>query len=239
MSGARSFPTTHWSLILSSASDTRADAEAALAELCRAYWYPVYSFIRGRSSSRDEAQDLTQEFFLYLLDRAVFAAANPAAGRFRSFLLASLRHFLADQADRRSAQKRGGNVVSVPIDLVAAEERFMRDLQYRDTPEKVFDRQWALTLVTQACEQLRDALVREGKGGLFHHLRPFLPGGSDPPSYADLAAELRTSETSVKVTIHRLRRRYRDLLRANVSHTLADPKEVDDEIRFLLNSLSA
>src|SRR5690348_15769603 len=239
MSGARSFPTTRWSLILSSASDTRADAEAALAELCHAYWYPVYSFVRARSSSADEAQDLTQEFFLHLLDRAVFAAANPAAGRFRSFLLASLRHFLADQADRRSAQKRGGDVVLVPIDLAAAEERFVRELQYRDTPEKVFDRQWALTLVTQACEQLQDALAREGKGRFFQHVRPFLPGGSDPPSYADLAEELKPTDTSVKVTIYRLRRRYRELLRANVSHTLADPKEVDDEIRFLLNSLSA
>ena len=239
MSGARSFPTTHWSLIVSSASDTRADAEAALAELCRIYWYPVYSFVRARSSSADEAQDLTQEFFLYLLNREIFASANPAIGRFRSFLVTSLRHFLADEADRRSAQKRGGDVVSVPIDLAAAEERFVHDLQYRETPEKVFDRQWALTLVTQACEQLEEALAREGKRGLFHHVRSFLPGGSDPPSYADLAAELKTTESSVKVTIHRLRRRYRDLLRANVSHTLADPREVDDEIRFLLNSLSA
>lgn len=153
--------------------------------------------------------------------------------------MTSLRHFLADQADRRSAQKRGGDAVSVPIDLAAAEERFMRDLQYCDTPEKVFDRQWALTLVTQACDQLQDALAREGKGEFFQHVRPFLPGGSDPPSYANLAAALKMSESSVKITIHRLRRRYRDLLRANVSHTLADPKEVDDEIRFLLNSLSA
>ena len=239
MSGALSFPTTHWSLILSSASETRSEAETALAELCRTYWYPVYSFVRARSSCADEAQDLTQEFFLYLLDRDVFSAANPAAGRFRSFLMTSLRNFLADQADRRSAQKRGGNVISVPIDLAGAEERFMRDLQYRDTPEKVFDRQWALTLVTQACDQLRDALAREGKGGLFHHVRPFLPGGCDPPSYANLAAELNATESSVKITIHRLRRCYRDLLRANVGHTLADPKEVDDEIRFLLNSLSA
>ena len=239
MSGSPSFPTTRWSLILSSSSNTPADAETALAELCRTYWYPVYSFVRARSTSPDEAQDLTQEFFLYLLDRSVFAVGNPTAGRFRSFLMTSLRHFLADQADRRSARKRGGDVISVPIDVVAAEERFVRDLQYQDTPEKAFDRKWALTLVTQACEQLRDALAREGKGGLFHRMRPFLPGGSDPPSYADLAAELKTTESSIKIMIHRLRRRYRDLLRANVSHTLADSKEVDDEIRFLLNSLSA
>jgi RNA polymerase sigma factor (sigma-70 family) len=239
MSGARSFPTTRWSLILSSASDTRSQAEGALEELCRAYWYPVYSFIRARSSSADQAQDLTQDFFVFLLKGSVFASANPAVGRFRFFLITALRNFLADQADWRNARKRGGGYVTLPIDLTGAEERFVRDLQYHETPEKNFDRQWALTLVSQACDQLQDALAREGKEGLFHHLRAFLPGGSDPPSYANLAAELKTTESSVKVTIHRLRRRYRDLLRANVSHTLADPKEIDDEIRFLLNSLSA
>jgi RNA polymerase sigma factor (sigma-70 family) len=239
MSGSRSFPTTRWSLILSSASDSRSQAESALGELCRAYWYPVYSFIRARSSSADQAQDLTQDFFVYLLKGTVFASADPAVGRFRSFLTTAVRNFLADQADRRNAIKRGGGVVTVPIDLTAAEERFARDLHHNDTPERIFDRQWALTLVSQACGQLQDALAREGKEPLFHHLRAFLPGGSDPPSYANLAAELKTTESSVKVTIHRLRRRYRDLLRANVSHTLADPKDVDEEIRFLLKSLSA
>jgi RNA polymerase sigma factor (sigma-70 family) len=239
MSGARSFPTTRWSLILSSAGDTRSQAADALAELCRVYWYPIYSFVRARSSSADQAQDLTQDFFLYLLKGTVFAAADPGAGRFRSFLIAALRNFLADQADWRNARKRGGGTVIVSIDITGAEERFVRDLPYNETPERIFDRQWALTLVSEACDQLRDALVREGKDGLFQHLRAFLPGGADPPSYANLAAELRTSESSVKVTIHRLRRRYRDLLRANVSHTLANPNDVDDEIRFLLDALSA
>lgn len=236
---ARSFPTTHWSLILSSANDTGAAADAALAELCRAYWYPVYSFIRTRSSSADQAQDLTQEFFLHLLARGVFGAANPAAGRFRSFLAASLKHFLADQADRRNAQKRGGGVVMLPIDLTGAEERFTRDLAYGETPERIFDRQWALAVVTQTCDQLRDALTREGRSGLFHHLGAYLPGGSEPSSCADLAEQLGMTEGAIKVAIHRLRRRYRELLRANVSHTLANPKELDDEIRFLLRSLSA
>jgi hypothetical protein len=111
-------------------------------------------------------------------------------------------------------------------------------LQYQQTPEKAFDRQWALTLVSQACDQLRDSLAREGRERLFQHMRAFLPGGSDPPSYANLATELKITESSVKITIHRLRRRYRELLRANVSHTLTDPKDVDDEIRFLLNALS-
>jgi RNA polymerase sigma-70 factor (ECF subfamily) len=236
---ARPFPTTHWSLILSSASDSGAQAETALAELCRAYWYPVYSFIRARSASADAAQDLTQEFFLFLLTRGIFASADPTAGRFRSYLVTSVKHFLADQADRRNAQKRGGGVVTLPIDLGMAEERFARDVAYSETPERIFDRQWALTVVMQACDQLREALDREGRGGQFERLRGYLPGGSEPSSSASLAEELGMSEGALKVAIHRLRRRYRELLRANVSHTLADPKEIDDEIRFLLNSLSA
>jgi RNA polymerase sigma factor (sigma-70 family) len=236
---SRSFPTTRWSLILSSASDTGAPADAALAELCRAYWYPVYSFIRGRSSSADQAQDLTQEFFLNLLTRGIFASANPAAGRFRSFLAVSLKHFLADEADRRNARKRGGGAVAISIDLTGAEERFARDLAFGDTPERIFDRQWALAIVTQTCDQLGDALSREGRSSMFQHLRAFLPGGSEPSSCAVLAEELGMTESAIKVAIHRLRRRYRELLRANVCHTLVDPKEVDDEIRFLLNSLSA
>jgi RNA polymerase sigma factor (sigma-70 family) len=236
---ARSFPTTHWSLILSSASDNGAQAKAALAELCRAYWYPIYSFIRARSSSADQAQDLTQEFFLHLLTRGLFASANPAAGRFRSFLAVSLKHFLADQADRQNARKRGGGSVMLPIDLTGAEERFARDLTHSETPERIFDRQWALAVVAQTCDQLRDALHREGRGGLFQRLQAYLPGGSEPSSCGTLAAELGMTESAIKVAIHRLRRHYRELLRANVSHTLADPKDVDDEIRFLLNSLSA
>lgn len=128
MPGARSFPTTRWSLILSSASDTHSQAEGALEELCRVYWYPVYSFIRVRSSSADQAQDLTQDFFVFLLKGSVFASADPAVGRFRFFLITALKNFLADQADSRNAQKRGGGHVTLPIDLTGAEERFVRDL---------------------------------------------------------------------------------------------------------------
>jgi RNA polymerase sigma factor (sigma-70 family) len=234
----RSFPTTRWSLILSSTAETGTQAQDALAELCRTYWYPVYSFIRARTSSADDAQDLTQEFFLHFLNKGLLRSANPAAGRFRSYLAASLKHFLADQADRRNAQKRGGAAIMLSIDLAQAEQRYARDLEYRETPDRVFDRQWAVTIVTQACDQLRDLLVREGRELWFDRLQNFLPGGSEPSSYATVARELGMTEAATKVAIHRLRQRYRDLLRANVSHTVADPTEVDDEIRFLLNSLS-
>lgn len=234
---ARSFPTTHWSLILS-AGQHGAQAEAALAELCRVYWYPIYSFIRARSTSGDEAQDLAQEFFVHLLTCNVFAAAKPEIGRFRSFLAVGLKNFLADQADRRNALKRGGDVVILPIDLSGAEERYREDAGHSETPERIFDRQWALAVVSQTYDQLRDATNREGRSSLFQRLQAFLPGGSDPPAVAPLAEELGMTEGATKVAIHRLRRRYREMLRANVSHTLSDPKDVDDEIRFLLSALS-
>ena len=234
----RSFPTTRWSLILSSAADAGTQAQDALAELCRTYWYPAYSFIRARTASADDAQDLTQEFFLHFLNKGILRSANPAAGRFRSYLAGSLKHFLADQADRRNAQKRGGRAIMVSIDVAQAEQRYARDLEYRETPDRIFDRQWAATIVRQSCDQLRDLLVREGHKIWFDRLQNFLPGGSEPSSYSTVARELGMTETATKVAIHRLRRRYRDLLRSNVSHTLADPTEVDDDIRFLLNSLS-
>ena len=232
----RSFPTTRWSLILSSATDPGTQAQDALAELCRTYWYPAYSFIRARTPSADDAQDLTQEFFLHFLSKGILRSANPAAGRFRSYLAGSLKHFLADQADRRNVRKRGGAAIMVSIDVAQAEQRYARDLEYRDTPDRIFDRQWAVTIVMQTCDQLRDLLVREGHEIWLDRLQNFLPGGSEPSSYATVAGELGMTEAAVKIAIHRLRRRYRDLLRSNVSH--ADPTEVDDEIRFLLNSLS-
>ena len=235
----QSFPTTHWSLILSSASTGESRSREALAQLCHDYWYPVYSFIRARTQSADQAQDLTQEFFLYLLNSSILRTADRSAGRFRSYLAACLKNFLADQSDRSSAQKRGGTTVIVPLDLADAESRYESDLACRETPEKTFDRQWAVEVVSRACDELEAALTREGRGPWFRYLRPFLPGGADPSSHAAVAAEMGMSEGAVKVAIHRLRRRYGEVLRASVSHTLANPNDVDQEIRFLLNCLSA
>jgi RNA polymerase sigma factor (sigma-70 family) len=235
----QSFPTTHWSLILSAASTGEARSREALAQLCRDYWYPIYSFIRARTQSSDQAQDLTQEFFLYLLNSSILKTADRSAGRFRYYLIPCLKNFLADQSDRSAAQKRGGATVIVPLDLADAESRYASDLQYRETPETAFNRQWAVEVVSHACDELEAALAREGRGPWFRHLKPFLPGGADPPSPAAVAAEMGMSEGAVKVAIHRLRRRYGEVLRASVSHTLADPNDVDEEIRFLLNCLSA
>jgi hypothetical protein len=176
---------------------------------------------------------------MHLLTRRVFASAQPEGGRFRSFLATSVRNFLSDQTDRRNAQKRGGGAFIVSIDLIGAEERFAHEPVSGETPERIFDRQWALAVVSRTYGQLRDALDREGRGRLFQYLQAFLPGGSDPPATAALPQELGMTENATRVAIHRLRRRYRELLRANVSHTLLDPAEVDEEIRFLLTSLSA
>jgi RNA polymerase sigma factor (sigma-70 family) len=156
----QSFPTTHWSLILSSASTGESRSREALAQLCHDYWYPVYSFIRARTQSADQAQDLTQEFFLYLLNSSILRTADRSAGRFRSYLAACLKNFLADQSDRSSAQKRGGTTVIVPLDLADAESRYESDLACRETPEKTFDRQWAVEVVSRACDELEAALTR-------------------------------------------------------------------------------
>jgi len=235
---SRLFPTTRWSLILNSTADARNQAPNALGELCRAYWYPVYSFIRARGSSADEAQDLTQEFFLHLISKGIVASADPNQGRFRSYLAGCLKHFIADQADRNRARKRGGGTIMLDLDVATAEQRYGQDLEYCETPERIFERHWAMAVVTQTCDQLRDSLAREGRESLFACLRQFLPGSPEPSSYATAASELGMSEGAIKVAIHRLRRRFRDLLRANVTHTLADPRDVDDEIRFLLTSLA-
>jgi len=237
--GGSSFPTTRWSLIISTGADSIPLARNALAELCTSYWHPVYSFIRARTPSPDEAQDLTQEFFLYFIDGHILASANPAIGRFRSYLCGSLKHFLANEADRRNAQKRGGKAAIVAIDPFEAEQHYLRDLQHSETPEKIFDRQWALALLNDTRSQLRDSLAREGRQRLFSALEAFLPGGSEPASYAELATELGMNPGAVRVAIHRLRRQYRDLLRANVSHTLSDGSDIDDEIRFLMNALAS
>lgn len=232
------FPTTQWSLIISSSSDSGPQAHEALSELCRVYWLPVYSSIRRQTANAEEAQDLTQDFFLQLLNRTILKSADPSAGRFRSYLAACLKHFLADAADRKNAQKRGGGMAFLPLDAAGAELRYAGLKDY-ETPERIFDREWALVAVTRACEQLEEALTREGRAESFRHLKAFLPGGAEPSPAAAVAANLGMTEGAVKVAIHRLRRRYGDILRANVRHTLADPGDIDDEIRFLLNCLSA
>jgi RNA polymerase sigma-70 factor (ECF subfamily) len=231
--GPRSFATTHWSLVLAAARDNRPAARAALAKLCETYWHPLYYYVRRRGYRPEEAQDLTQEFFATLLAKGYLRVADPGRGRFRSFLLASLNHFLANEWDRGRTQKRGGGRKAISLDLPDAESRYSLEPDDNLTAEKLYERQWALALLDQVLAELRQEFVREGKQRLFDRLKGFLGGAAAETSYAAVAGELDMTEGAVKMALHRLRRQYRRVLRAEIAQTVGSPEEIDDEIRHL------
>jgi RNA polymerase sigma-70 factor (ECF subfamily) len=214
-------------------------ARAALEKLCRAYWLPIYAFVRRQGRNPHDAQDLTQAFFARLLEKNYLADADRARGRFRSFLLASLKHFLANEWDKASAKKRGGRRTVIPLDAAGAETACGFEPADNTTPEKIFERRWALALLEQVLRRLREEYTREGKAALFEQLKPTLTEASRAVRYADIAARLGTSEGAVKVAVHRLRRRYREILRAEIADTVTDPNEIEDEIRNLFAALAA
>jgi len=231
------FVTTHWSVVLDAAgSDTK--SRVALETLCRTYWYPLYAYVRRRGHSAPDAQDLTQAFFTRLLERQWVGHADPDRGRFRTFLLTALSRFLADEWDRLRAQKRGGGQVHLPIQLDSAETRYGHEPADKATPEQYFERRWALTLLESVLEGLRTEYEREGKAELFAGLNGCLVGGSESQPYAALAAQLGMNEGAVKVAVHRLRKRYRQLLRLEITQTLAKTENVDDELHHLFAVLS-
>jgi RNA polymerase sigma-70 factor (ECF subfamily) len=241
--GNRRFETTRWTLVTAAGKTGTPEARRALGDLCRLYWYPLYAFVRRRGYNADDALDLTQGFFTRLIDKNDLAAADPARGRFRAWLLASMKHYLANEWDKATAAKRGGGraVFSFDIDPDDAERRYRHEPAHAVTPERVFDRRWALTLLEQALAALAVESDLEGKGELFEALRPTLTAdGRDAAdeSYRDLAARLGTSEGAIKVAAHRLRRRYRDLLREHIAETVEEPGDVDDEIRDLFAALA-
>jgi RNA polymerase sigma factor (sigma-70 family) len=230
------FATTRWSLVAAAQDPAAPDARQALADLCGAYWYPVYAYVRRRGHDHHDAQDLAQGFFARLLEKHDLAAADRTRGRFRSFLLASCQHFLANHHDREAAQKRGGGRARVPLDAATAEGRYAREPAHADTPERAFDRQWALDVLDRVVGGLRAEYAESGRGKLFDELKACLAGGSDI-GYADLGERLGMTAGAVKVAVHRLRQRYRDRLRAAIAETVATADEVDDEIRDLLAAL--
>jgi RNA polymerase sigma factor (sigma-70 family) len=232
------FVTTHWSMVLSAGRSDSTHAQAALEKLCRTYWLPIYAFVRRQGHNSHDAQDLTQEFFSRLLEKKSLAGVDPAKGRFRSFLLGSLKHFLANEWDKARAQKRGGGQRLISIDANHAETSYAIEPADQMTAEKIFERRWALTLLEQVMQQLREDYVRDGKTRLFEELKSTLTGASRSAPYAEIAARLAMSEGAVKVAVHRLRQRYRELLRAEIAHTVASPAEVEDEIRNLFATLS-
>ena len=213
-----------------------AGAQAALAKLCAAYWYPLYAFVRRQGLGEHDAQDLTQEFFARLLQKGWLGDVERERGRFRSFLLAAMKHFLANEWDRSRAKKRGGGVATLALDAMSAETRYRHEPADTQTAEKLFDRRWALTLLDQVLARLRAEMLAAGKLADFDALKFCLSG--EKTAYAEVARTLGMSEGAVKVAVHRLRERYRALLRAEIAETVATSDEIDGELRHLLAALS-
>jgi RNA polymerase sigma factor (sigma-70 family) len=232
------FRTTHWSAVLAAREQCSPQAEAALAELCQTYWYPLYAYIRRRGHNPTDAEDLTQGFFARLLEKNYIGDVTPGVGRFRSFLLASLKHFLANEWDRAQTGKRGGGRVIFSLDDQEAETRYQFEPVEKVTPETLFEQRWALTLLERVLSRLRAEFVATEKAELFDHLKTFLLAGEPGCSYAEIAARTGLKEGAVKVGVHRLRRRYGELLRVEIGHTVRDPREIEDEVRHLISMLS-
>ena len=233
------FVTTQWSVVLTAAQPEAAQAGAALEKLCRTYWYPLYAYVRRRGHAPADAQDLTQAFFARLLERNWVGAADRERGRFRTFLLTAMNRFLADEWDRGRAQKRGGDRVHVPLQLDTAETRYgVEPADAAATPEQSYERRWALTLLDTVLQRLRGEYERAGRGALFAGLNGSLIGGRESQPYAELAGQLNLREGAVKVAVHRLRKRYRELLRAEIAQTLTATEEVDEELRHLFSVLA-
>ena len=233
------FATTHWSVVLSTVQSDSAQASEAIEKLCRAYWPPLYSFVRRQGSGPEDAKDLTQAFFVKLLEKNFWARADPQKGRFRSFLLKALSQFLADQRDRARTAKRGGGVPLISLDEHTGEEGFLAGLDQNLSAEQQFDRQWAATVLEQARSRLREECAASGKSGLYD--RVSLLGGKNEgaASYAVVAQELGMSVTAIKSAVSRLRERYGELVREEVAHTVSSPAEIDAEVRHLLSVIGA
>ena len=232
------FVTTHWSVVLTAGRNDTTRAHDALANLCQTYWHPLYAYVRRRGYSPEDAQDLTQEFFARLLGRNWIGSADREKGRFRSFLLTAMKRFLADEWDKARAQKRGGGVRTLPLEFDTAETHLSREPADRVTPEQVFERRWALTLLDEVLKRLQAEYERDGKSELFAELHPCLIGERTDQPYAELAEKLHVSEGTVKALVHRLRQRYRQLLREEISQTVATAGEVDEELRHLFAALA-
>jgi RNA polymerase sigma factor (sigma-70 family) len=234
----RCFVTTHWSVVLAAGRSDTARAEAALERLCEAYWYPLYGYVRRRGYSIEDAQDLTQAFFARVLERHWLADAQQAKGRFRTFLLTAMERFLANEWDKARALKRGGGQRMVPLQLGTAEMRYGVEPADTRTPEQAFEYRWALTLLEEVVKRLGAEYQARGQEELFKALKPCLVGEGSSQPYGELAAQLGMEEGAVKVAVHRLRQRYRELLRAEIANTVASAGEVEAEMRHLFHVLA-
>jgi RNA polymerase sigma-70 factor (ECF subfamily) len=232
-----SFETTRWSLIVAAGGEDSLAARDALAVLCDAYWYPLYAYVRRRGIAPDDARDLTQGFLMSLLERRDFENLRPERGRFRAFLLASLKHFLVNDAVRRQTLKRGGGAVVVPLTFDDAEARYRVEPADIETPETLYERRWALTVIDRVLADLRREWEAGGRAAEFDELKAALLQSAPAGGYAAAAIRLGTTEGAVKVAVHRLRRKFQGRLRQDIAETVSDPADVDDEIRYLVRAL--
>jgi RNA polymerase sigma-70 factor (ECF subfamily) len=233
------FSATHWSLVLAAGHNSTPGSQAALETLCQRYWYPLYAYVRRRGQGPEDAQDLTQEFFARLLRKEYLRHADRQRGKFRTFLLISLQRFLVNEWEKSRSQKRGGGQAVFSMDKDRTEERYQAEPSEESTPEKIFEKRWALTLLEQVLLRLREEFNSNGKAEQFDRLKVLLWGEKGSPPYAQVAAELGLSESALKVAVHRLRQRYKELLRFEVAQTVASPGEVDEELRHLIAVMSA
>lgn len=232
------FATTHWSVVLTAGRHDTSRAHIALEQLCQTYWYPLYAYVRRRGYPSHDAQDLTQGFFACLLERQSLANADPNKGRFRSFMLRAMSNFLASDWEKTQTQKRGGGYQILSLDLAAAEQRY--DLEPADnrTPDKTFDKEWALTLLDKVLNRLEKEFRDEEKIKLFNALKQTLAGSRESQPYATLAAELNMNEGAVRTAVHRLRKRYREILQAEIANTVTSPEEVKEEMNYLFKVIA-
>ncbi len=237
--GQALFASTHWSVVLAAANEQTPESAAALENLCRAYWYPLYAFIRRQGYTVADAEDLTQGFFAHILSRGFLKRASPAKGKFRSFVLASLKYFLADEWAKLRAQKRGGGLAPIFLDAQGAEARYRLEPVDLMDAEKLFERRWATALLDRVLDRLEEEFLQAGRKPVFDQLRVCLLGERGSVTYAQIGTALQMTEGAVKVAVHRLRQRYRELFREEVAHTVEEPSDINDEVRHLFAVLAA
>jgi RNA polymerase sigma factor (sigma-70 family) len=235
---SHTFATTQWTVVLAAGQKRSRQAEQALEELCRTYWYPLYAYVRRRGLTHEDAEDIVQAFFARLLEKNYLEGLSSEKGKFRSFLLASIKNFLANEWRRAGRLKRGAGVAPLSLDWQSGDTRYQIDPPDQCSPDKLFDRAWAVTLLERVIARLRDECVKEGKLKQFEELKPFLMLGKKAIPYDRAAAALGMTEGTVRVAVHRLRREYRRLLREEITGTLSDPAQVDEEMRALFGAFA-
>jgi RNA polymerase sigma factor (sigma-70 family) len=233
------FATTHWTVVLAAGKRHTPQSDGALEKLCRTYWFPLYAYVRRRGHGKQDAEDSVQEFFARLLEKNFLANLDGDKGKFRAFLLASLKHFLANEWDKSQAQKRGGGAAHLSLDWQTADTKFQIAATAEPSPDKTFDREWALALLAKVIGRLQKECEADGKAKLFEQLKIFLTAGKAESAQGEVAKTLGMEEVAVRVAIHRLRKRYRQLLRDEISQTLTDPAQVDEEMRALFGAFGA